>query len=104
MVGPVAANGTRTQPFTIHGFDGFFGVCTLAEGNEAIATGATRFHIPHYTGFRNGTKSREGLQQDLIVDFVAQVTNKDMEVVRGVLFVGIAGLVGPVYTDLLRGC
>jgi hypothetical protein len=41
------------------------------------------------------------LKEDFIIDFVGEITNKDMEVVRSVFFVGSVGLVGPVDTDFL---
>lgn len=102
LVSPVAANGTRTKPFAIHGGQGLVRITTVTESNEAIATRTSRLHIPHHTGFRNRTESRESLRQDLIVDFVAQVTDEDVEVVRGIFLVCAVGLIGPVDTNFLR--
>jgi hypothetical protein len=41
------------------------------------------------------------LKQDLIINFVREIADKDVEVVRSVLFVGIVGLVGPIDPDFL---
>lgn len=51
LVGPVATDCTGTKPFTIHAAQSLFGVRAFAEGNEAIATGATSLHIPHDASF-----------------------------------------------------
>lgn len=50
LVGPVAADGTRTKPLSIHGAQSFFSIWTFTECNEAVATRATCLHIPHDTG------------------------------------------------------
>ena len=42
------------------------------------------------------------MKQDLIIDFIGQIANKDVEVVRCVFLVGGVGLVGPVDADFLR--
>jgi hypothetical protein len=42
------------------------------------------------------------LEEDFVIDFVGEITDKDVEVIRGVFFVGGIGLVGPVDTDFLR--
>lgn len=42
------------------------------------------------------------MQQDVIVDLVAQIADEDVVVVRGILLVGVVGLVGPVDTNLLK--
>ena len=101
LVSPVAANGTRTEPFAIHGAQGLVSVRTLTESNETIATRASGLHIPHHTGLGYGTKGTESLHQNLIIDFIAQVTNENMEVVGGIFLVGAVGLVGPVDANFL---
>lgn len=39
--------------------------------------------------------------KNLIIDFIRQIANKDMEVARGVLLAGRVGLISPVDSDLL---
>ena len=101
LVGPVAAYSTRSQPLPIHRAQGFLSVAAIAEGNETIATGATSFHVPHDACFRNGTKGRESLQKNLIVDFVAEITDKNVEMVRSVLLVRSIRLVSPIHANFL---
>lgn len=102
LVGPVAADGARTKPFAVHRAQRFVGIPTVTEGNKSISTRASSFHIPHHASLRYRTKRRESLEQHFIIHFVAQVTNKDMEMVRSILLVRAVGLVRPVDTDLLR--
>lgn len=80
LIRPVAANGTRTEPFSVHGAQSTLGVSTIAEGNEAVSTRPACLHVPHDASFRHRAKGREGLKEHFIVDFVGQVTNKDVEV------------------------
>lgn len=42
------------------------------------------------------------MKQHLIVDLVGQITDEDVEMVRGVFLVGGVGLIGPVDPDFLR--
>jgi hypothetical protein len=101
LVGPVTADGARTEPLAVHVGERLFGIATVAEGDEAITTRATSLHVPHNAGLGNGAKGREGLEKDLIVDLVGEVTDEDVEVVRGVLLGDSVGLVSPVDADFL---
>lgn len=101
LVRPVAADGTRAQPFSVHGAESLLGFGTVAESNEAVTTGATSFHVPHDTGLGDRAKGRKCLSERLIVNLVGQVTNKDVEVTGCVLLAGCVGLVGPVDTNFL---
>lgn len=85
LVGPVATDGARTEPFPIHGAEGFLSLLAITERNKSVATRTPRLHVPHYAGFRHRPEGREGLQKDLIVNFVTQITDKDMEMVGGIL-------------------
>ena len=51
LVGPVAANGARSKPFTIHGAQSLLCVLALAERDEAISSRATCLHVPHDASF-----------------------------------------------------
>lgn len=102
LIGPVTANCTGAKPFTIHATQGLLGICALTESDKAVPTGTSSLHIPHDAGFRNRAKSREGLCQDFIVDLVGEITNKDVEMVSGILLAGLIGLIGPVDTDFLN--
>lgn len=62
LVGPVATNGTRSKPFAIHRAQSLLGIGTVAESNEAIATGATGLHVPHDSSLGDGAKGRKGLK------------------------------------------
>lgn len=101
LVGPVATDGARAKPFAVHVGESLLSITTVTESDEAIATGATSLHVPHDTGLGDGAKGGEGLEQNLVVDFIAEVANEDVEVVRGVLLGDGVGLVGPVDADLL---
>ena len=101
LVGPVAADGTRTEPLAVHVGESLLSIATIAESDEAVATRATSLHVPHDAGLRNGTKGGESLEEDLIVDFVGEIADKDVEVVRGVLLGGSVRLVSPVDANLL---
>lgn len=101
LVGPVATDSTRSEPLAIHRAQGFLSIWSFAEGDEAVTTRPTSLHIPHNPSLGNGPEGRECLQKHLIVDFVGQITDEDVEVVRGILFVVGIGLVGPVDTDFL---
>ena len=102
MVGPVAADGARTKPLPVHGAQCFIGVATLAECDKSIATRSTSLHVPHDTSFGDRTESAKGLEQDLIVDLVGQIANKNMEVVRSVLLGDGIGLISPVDANFLN--
>lgn len=101
LVGPVATDGTRTKPLAIHVGESLLSITTVTECDKTIATGATGLHVPHDTSLGDGAKGGEGLEQNLIVDFVAKVADEDVEVVRGILLGDSVGLVGPVNADLL---
>ena len=81
LVGPVAANGARTEPFAVHVGESLLGIATITEGDEAVAARATSLHVPHNTGLGNGAKGGESLEEDLIVDLVGEITDEDVEVV-----------------------
>ena len=100
LIGPVAANGARTEPLAIHGAECLFSILALTESNESVSTGTSSLHIPHNSSFRNGAEGRESLEKNLIVDFVGKITNEDVEVVRGIFLVGSVRLVCPVNPDL----
>ena len=103
LIGPVAADRARAKPFAVHSTQRLFSFTTLTEGNEAVATGATSLHVPHDASLGNASEGRESLEQDFIVYLVREIAHKDVEVIRGIFFAGIVGLVGPVDTDFLRG-
>ena len=100
LVGPVAANSTRTEPLTVHGAQRLLGILALTESNESVSTGTSSLHIPHNSSLRNGTEGRESLEKNLIVDLVGKIANEDMKVVRSILLVGSVRLVCPVDADL----
>ena len=99
LVRPVDANGARTEPFPVHGSDSLFRVGLVTESEKAVSTGLARVHIPHNTGVGKGAKGAEGLPEDLIVDLRAEVADKNVEMVAGVLLVLLA-LISPVDADL----
>ena len=101
LVGPVAANGTRSEPLAVHGAEGLLSVAAVAESHKSIATGAAGLHVPHDAGLAHGPERRKSLQKDLIVDFIAEVTHEDVKVVGRVLPGSIVGLIGPVDADFL---
>lgn len=101
LIGPVATNGARSKPFPIHGAERLLGIAALAESDESVTTRAASLHIPHHARFGNRTESGESLKEDFIVDFVAKITNEDMEMVRSILLVGVVGLIGPIDTNFL---
>ena len=43
------------------------------------------------------------MKENFVVDFIAEITNKDVKVIGSVFFVVAIGLVGPIDTDFLRG-
>jgi hypothetical protein len=81
LIGPVAADGTRTKPFAIHGAQSLLGILTLTECNESIAPGAACLHVPHDSGLRNRAECGESLKEDLIVDLVGQIADENVEMV-----------------------
>ena len=99
LVGPVDANGTRPEPFAIHGGDSLFGVGLVSEGKEPVATRLARVHVPHDTRIREGAERAERLGEDIVVDFGDEVADEDVIVVARVLLVLLA-LVRPVDADL----
>lgn len=101
LIRPVTANRARAEPLAVHGAQGLLGLRAVAEGNESIATRATRLHVPHNPSLRDGTESGEGLQQHFIVDFIGQITNEDVEVAGSVFLGRRVRLVGPVDANLL---
>ncbi len=103
LVGPVAANSSRAKPFAVHGAERTIGISTITECHKAIATGPARLHVPHDTSFRYGAKGGKCLEENLIVDFVGQVADEDVEVTGGIFLGGVVGLVCPVDTNFLTG-
>ena len=101
LIGPVAANGARAKPFSIHRAQCLFSIRAIAKSNEAVTTRATGLHVPHDTSFGDGTKGRKGLEENFIIHFVAQIPNENMVMIRGIFLVGIIGLVSPVDSDFL---
>ena len=101
LVGPVATDGARAKPLAVHVGESLLSITTVTESDKAVATGAASLHVPHDTSLGDSAKGGEGLEQNLIVDFVAKVADEDVEVVRGVLLGDSVGLVGPVDADLL---
>lgn len=81
LVGPVAADGARTEPLAVHVGKSLLGIATITESNEAVATRATSLHVPHNAGLGHGAKGGESLEEDLIVDLVGEITDEDVEVV-----------------------
>ena len=41
------------------------------------------------------------MKKNLVVNFIAKVTDKNMEMVRGVFLIGIVRLIGPINADFL---
>jgi hypothetical protein len=101
LVSPIATDCTRAKPFAIHGAKRPLSLSAIAESHKPIATGAAGLHVPHDTGFRYVTKGGKRLQQNFIVDFVGKITNKDVEMVRGIFLCGVVRLVGPVDANFL---
>ena len=84
LVGPVASNSARSEPFTVHGAQSFFGFGAVVIRNKAVATRAASLHVPHDASFRDGSKGGERLSQDFIVDLVGKISDENVEVVGGV--------------------
>ncbi len=101
LVRPVAPDSTRSEPLAVHGAERFLCFSTVAVGDESVPAGATSLHVPHNTCFRDGTEGRECLHEHFIVDLVGKIADEDVEVVRGVLLGSVAGLIGPIDTNLL---
>jgi hypothetical protein len=51
LVGPVAANGARSKPLSIHGAQCALSISTIPESNESVTTRSAGLHVPHNTGF-----------------------------------------------------
>lgn len=101
LVGPVATNCARAQPLAIHGTESLVGVAAIPKSDKSVTARAASLHIPHYASFRDTAKGGEGLEQDLVIDLVGEITDEDVEVIRCVFLVGVVGLVSPVDTDFL---
>jgi hypothetical protein len=102
LICPVAANGTRTEPFTVHGSNGLVSIRAVSEDNEAVATRAASLHIPHDTSLGDGTKGGKGLEQNLVVDLVGQITDENVMMTTSIFLVRGVGLIGPVDADFLQ--
>jgi hypothetical protein len=70
LVCPVATDRARPEPLAIHGTQGLLGILAFTESHEAIAPRSASLHVPHNPGFRNGTERGEGLEENLVIDFV----------------------------------
>jgi len=101
LICPVATDSARAQPLAVHCVKRLVGIAAITKSDEAISTRTSSLHVPHHTGLRDGAKGRESLSQNIVVDFVAQVADKDVEMVGSVLFVGVIGLISPVDTNFL---
>ncbi len=42
------------------------------------------------------------MKEDFVIDFIGEIADKNVEVIRGVFLIRGVGLVGPVDADLLR--
>jgi hypothetical protein len=102
LVGPVAADGARPQPFAVHRTERTFGVGTVAESDEAVAAGSACFHIPHDARFRHNTEGRECLKKDFIIDLVGEIADEDVKVIRCIFLGRGIGLISPINADFLR--
>jgi hypothetical protein len=71
------------------------------KSDESVSTRPARLHVPHNASLGDEAECRESLQKDLVVDFVRQVANEDVEVVGCVLLRGVVRLIGPVDADFL---
>lgn len=100
LVCPVASNGSTAQPLSVHTGQSFLGITAVPESHESITSGTTRFHIPHDSSFRDGAKGGERLEQNFIIDFIAQIAHEDVKVARCVFLIIGVGLIGPVDLDL----
>lgn len=101
LVRPVTADRPGPKPLAIHGAQGLLGLGAVTESDEAVAPGAAGLHVPHDPGFGHRPEGGEGLHKDLVVDFVRQISHKDVEVVGSVLLARRVGLVRPVDADFL---
>jgi hypothetical protein len=101
LVGPVAADGTRSKPLSVHGAECALSIGAIPKGNEAVSARPARLHVPHDASFRNRTEGREGLEKDFIVDLVGQVADENVEVVGRVFLGGVVRLVSPIDADFL---
>ena len=81
LICPVAANGARTKPLSVHGAECAVSIGAIAESDKAITTRSACLHVPHNASFRHGSKGRKSLEKDFIVDLVGQIANEDVEVV-----------------------
>lgn len=101
LVGPVAANGARSKPLAVHRAKRTLSISTITESDETVSARSTSLHVPHDAGLGNRTKGGESLQEDLIVDFVGQIADENVEMVGRVLLGGVVGLISPVDADFL---
>lgn len=102
LVGPVAADSARAKPLSVHRAESAISIGAIPKRDKSVTTRPARLHVPHNASLGNGTKGGESLEENLIIDFVGQVTDKDMEMVRGVFFGCVVRLVGPVNTNFLH--
>lgn len=101
LVRPVAPDCSRSKPLSVHGAQSFLGLGSISEGDKSVTSRSASLHIPHNTSFRNGSKGGEGLEENLVIDLVGQVTDKDVKVVRCVLLGCSVRQIGPVHPDFL---
>jgi hypothetical protein len=101
LVGPVAADSARAKPLSVHGAKGAISIGAIPKGDESVTTRPACLHVPHDAGLGDGTKGRESLEENLVIDLVGQITDEDVEMVRSVFFGCVVRLVGPVHTNFL---
>lgn len=98
LISPINTNGTGTKPFSVHGRDSLLRVRFVAEGEETVTTRLARVHVPHNASIGHGTKSAEGLGEDIVIDFGAEISNENMVVTGGILLILLA-LICPINSN-----
>ena len=98
LICPVDTDGTRAEPFPVHGGDGLFSVCLVPEREEAVTTRFSGIHIPHHTSIGQGAKGAESLAENLVIDFGGEIADEDV-VMTGGVFLVLLTLVSPVDTN-----
>ena len=101
LISPIASNGSRPEPLSVHGTQSLLSLRSISEGDKAVASRSASFHIPHDASFGHGTEGRESLEEDLIVNLVGQVAHENVEVIGGILLARGVRLVGPVDPNFL---
>lgn len=99
LVCPVDTNRSGSKPLSVHSSNSLLSVGFVAECKEAVSARFARVHVPHNPCIGHGAKGAEGFGEDIVINFGTEVTNKDVVVTGGVLFVLLA-LVRPVDANL----